>query len=98
MKLVSIFAAFLLFLAIFHLPIGYYTFMRIGVSLSAFYLLNIEIKRGINIWVIIIGVIGVLFNPIFPVYLGSKSIWLPIDIITCVIFLIFALTKTNKYN
>lgn len=32
--------------------------------------------------------IAVLFNPIYPIYLYIKSYWIPIDIITGVLFLL----------
>jgi hypothetical protein len=76
MKIVSLLAAVLLFLAILHLPIGYYRFMRIGVTIIAIYLLIKEIKSGINIWIVALGIIGILFNPIFPIYFVSGLFFL----------------------
>ena len=96
MKAVAIIAATLLFVAVFNLPIGYYTFMRIGVTIGSILLIRQEIEKGINNWVILFSIIAILFNPILPIYLGAKSSWVPIDIITGAIFLIF--TFTNKEN
>ena len=96
MKTISIAAAILLFLAVFHFPIGYYTFMRIGVTITTIYLLSYEVKKGINSWVIILAIISILFNPILPIYLNSKDLWIPIDIIAGATLLIFAFTNNKK--
>lgn len=96
MKVISFVAAFLLFIAIFHLPIGFYTFMRIGVTIVSILLIKQEIKKGINTWVILFGIITILFNPVLPIYLGSKSSWIPIDAISGIIFLAYLFS--NKGN
>ena len=38
----------------------------------------------------------ILFNPLFPIYLYQKSIWIPLDIITGLLFLIIAFYKKSK--
>lgn len=96
MKTIAIIAAALLFVAVFTLPIGYYTFMRIGVTIASILLLRQEIEKGFNTWVILFGIITILFNPVLPVYLGSKSSWMLIDIIAGGTFLIFAFTNNKK--
>lgn len=96
MKTIAFIAATLLFLAVFNLPIGYYTFMRIGVTIASILLIRQEIRKGINTWVILFGIITITFNPILPIYLGSKSSWMPIDIIAGAILLIFAFTNNKK--
>lgn len=95
MKLVSLAAALLLILAIFNLPIGYYTFMRIGVTTASIYLISQKLRNGVNLQIVILGIIGILFNPIWPIYLCSKSAWKPIDIIASIIFLILAFNKNQ---
>ena len=96
MKPIAIFTATILFVAFFNLPIGYYTFMRIWVTITSILLIKQEIRKGINTWVILFGIITIIFNPILPIYLFSKSSWMPIDLIVGVTFLIF--TFTNKKN
>lgn len=96
MKAVAIIAATLLFVAVFNLPIGYYTFMRIGVTIASILLIRQEIGKGINTWVILFAIIIITFNPILPIYLGSKSTWIPIDIIAGATLLIFAFTNIKK--
>jgi hypothetical protein len=96
MKAVAIIAATLLFVAVFNLPIGYYTLMRIGVMTGSIVIIRQEIGKGINTWVILFGIIAIVFNPILPIYLGSKSKWVPIDTISGIIFLAYFFT--NKKN
>lgn len=96
MKVIPLIAAVLLFIALLNLPIGFYTFMRIGVTIVSILLIKQEIGKGINTWVILFGIITITFNPILPIYLGSKSSWIPIDAISGIIFLAYLFT--NKGN
>ena len=45
---------------------------------------------------IIFGVIGIIFNPIIPIYLNNKDIWTPIDIVVAVLILVKVLTFDKK--
>ena len=80
--------AILLFIAIFSLPYGYYTLLRLvvtGISIyAAFFLLE---RDSISFWALL--GIAVLFNPFIPIYL-SREIWFPINIIVGVYFAITA--------
>lgn len=79
-------AAILLF-AIFPLPYGYYTILRLAVSISSgisvFNCLENE-ETGLAL---VFGLILLLFNPIFPIYL-DKGTWIMIDIIIGIFFAI----------
>ncbi|HBR55097.1 MAG TPA: hypothetical protein DEA82_13305 [Flavobacteriaceae bacterium] len=86
MKALLISCASLLLLALIDLPIGYYTFLRIVVTIGAIAVVITEFENGVNFWVLAFGLVAVLFNPIIPVYLGDKAIWMPIDIITAILF------------
>ena len=83
-KLIFIAAAILCIIAVFPLPYGYYTFLRISVSIigciAAFDLVN----KGNPLWVIFAGVV-VLFNPIIPIHL-SRDIWFFIDLVVAGLF------------
>ncbi|MFZ4414662.1 MAG: DUF6804 family protein [Bacteroidales bacterium] len=98
MRYLLLICAGLLILALADLPIGYFTFLRIVVIIGAIGVIINEIENGLNIWVIIFGLIAILFNPIIPIYLNDKSVWMPIDIISSILFLIKSLTlkKQNK--
>lgn len=76
----------LLLLGLAHLPIGYYTFLRIVVTIGAVAVVISEFENRINFWVVVFGLIAILFNPFIPVYLKDKDIWTPIDIIVAIIF------------
>ena len=68
----------MLFLAVFSFPIGYYTLLRLVVSLTAG-ILCFKLKKDDNILLIVIsGIIALLFNPVYPIYFGDKKIWMPV--------------------
>lgn len=82
----------LLFVGLMDLPIGYYTLLRIVVTIGSFSVIITEFKNGLSFWIIVFGLITIIFNPIIPVYLNDKSAWMPIDIIAGIIFLIKSFT------
>lgn len=83
--LLLIIAGFLM-LSLANMPMGYYTFLRIVVFIGAIVVVVPEFKQGLNFWVISFGIVGILFNPIFPVYLNDKSVWAFLDIAAAVLF------------
>ncbi len=72
------------------LPIsgGFYTLVRIIVTIGAVAATIQNSSNGINIWSIIYGGMAILFNPLFPVYLHDKGAWVMIDIIAIILFII----------
>lgn len=86
MKSLLLLCAALLLLALANLPIGYYTFLRIVVTIGAVAVVVTELKNGVNFWVIAFGLIAVIFNPIIPVYLYDRALWAPIDIVVAILF------------
>lgn len=95
MRTLFTFCAICCFLAFFRLPIGYYTFLRILVSIGA--VVAIYNLIGYKNYYIALAFIMVfiLFNPIFPIYLYRKSVWLTFDILTGLLFLWFTFFKKN---
>ena len=81
----------LLIIAIFKLPYGYYTFLRWIVFISSGYSAYISFLNQKNIWVIILGILAIIFNPIIPIYL-KKETWIIIDI-----FSVFILALSTIY-
>tara|TARA_B100001123_G_C14528869_1_gene717390 strand:+ start:122 stop:430 length:309 start_codon:yes stop_codon:yes gene_type:complete len=75
-----------LLIGILPMPIGYYTLSRVVVcGCSAYFAYNFYKKKNISkIW--IFGFFTFLYNPILPVYLYEKSIWMVVNIITIVVF------------
>ncbi len=72
------------------LPIsgGFYTLVRIIVTIGAVAATIQNSSNGINIWSIIYGGMAILFNPLVPVYLHDKGAWIMIDIIAIILFII----------
>jgi hypothetical protein len=97
MKTLLLICAGLLFIGLVDLPIGFYTLLRIVVTIGSVAVVVTEFENGLSFWIITFGLIGILFNPLIPVYLNDKSAWMPIDIIGGIIFIIKSFTlKQNK--
>jgi|TARA_B110000902_G_scaffold257870_1_gene326681 hypothetical protein len=88
----------LLFIGLADLPIGYYTFLRIVVTIGAVSVIVTEFENGINFWIIVFGIIAIVFNPLIPIYLNNKDIWMPIDVLAAILFLIKSFTNKIKTN
>jgi len=93
MKFLFICCAICCFIAIVKLPIEYYTFLRIIVSLGAALAIYHIIQLKNFTLIVVFTIILLLFNPVFPFYLYKKSIWIPLDIITGILFLIMFFLK-----
>lgn len=76
----------LLVLALADLPIGYYTFLRIVVTIGALSVIVNEYDGELSPWIITFGLIAILFNPLIPIYLHDKEVWAAIDLIVAGIF------------
>lgn len=98
MKTLSLICAGLLFLALVNLPIGYYTMLRIVVTIGAAAIVIKEFEDGLNIWVIVFGMIAILFNPILPIYFHNKTIWTPIDLVSGILFTVKLFINNKKIN
>ncbi len=95
-KFILVVCAISCFIAILKLPIAYYTFLRTIVSLGAALLIyGWIIKKNYSLAFIFILVL-ILFNPIFPIYLHLKSIWIPLDVITGLLFLLIAFYRKKE--
>jgi hypothetical protein len=84
----------MLLFALFNLPIEYFTLMRIVVFIGAL-LVVLDNLKNIR-WLLIFLLIAILFNPVFPVYLLQKAIWMPIDLICAILFVIETLKKKGQ--
>jgi len=82
------FCALCCFIGIFRLPIEYFTFLRILVSVAALLVLYITVKAQQHYFSILFLVVLILFNPVFPIYLYRKSLWIPLDTLTGILFLL----------
>lgn len=86
MKYLTSIIAVLLAIGCFSLPIGYYTFLRLVTCGGAVAVIIADSERGVNFSNILWAIVAVLFNPIFPVYLHSKSVWVIIDAAVALLF------------
>jgi len=96
MKPFLTFCALCCFIGIFRLPIEYYTFLRILISIGALLVLYNTLSSKQHYFSIIFLVILILFNPVFPIYLYRKNIWIPIDIITGILFLLISFVERKE--
>ena len=96
MKPFLTFCALCCFAGIFKLPIEYYTFLRILVSVGALIILYNTLISQQLYFSIIFFIILILFNPIFPIYLYRKNLWIPIDIIAGILFLLITFIEKKE--
>lgn len=95
--LLPIVAAVVLAVGCFHLPIGYYTFLRIVVFVVAGLLIFLSKYEGINWQCVVNGLVAILFNPIIPVHLHSRPVWAVIDAVVAAWFVWQAARLTMLY-
>ncbi len=66
---------------------GYYQFLKWIITATAIFSLYLSSKLGKKIWLCIMAIIAILFNPIAPIYL-DKETWVIIDFIVAIFFLV----------
>ena len=71
--------ASLLFLGALPLPYGYYTFLRIVVTITLVWAAYVSDLRNEKSLLWIFGVLAILFNPVIKIIL-PKELWIIIDI------------------
>jgi hypothetical protein len=71
--------AVLLLLALLPLPYGFYTLLRLVVTICAVVIAYYHWQSGGKGVAFAMGFIALLFNPLTPVYL-TREIWAPIDL------------------
>jgi len=76
-------------------PYGYYQFLRWVVMLAGLVCAYQAHKENKTMWVWIMGIIAVVFNPIAPIYL-DKVLWSIIDIVVAVFMFSYASTNKNE--
>lgn len=78
--------AAMLVLALFQLPYGYYTLLRLVVCLTAAIIAFQSWPKG-QMWAIAFGFVALLFNPLIIVALDRET-WAPIDAATAAMYLV----------
>lgn len=79
------------------LQYGYYILLRWVVTASAIFLVWLAYDLEKQFWVIVMGVVALLFNPVAPVYL-NKGTWVVIDFVVAILFFtsIFKITSDEE--
>lgn len=85
----------LLLLAIAPLPYGYYQFLRIAITIVAGILAYNSFLAKQKTWFYLFIPIVILYNPILPFHL-DKEIWLPINLLTFIVFLVYIFFKKDE--
>jgi len=74
------------------MPYGYYYLLRLVVCVCAIYYV-VQIPKSsvypndtVLVWVF--GFFAILYNPIFPIALGVKALWVVINLITASVFFV----------
>lgn len=68
------------------LPYGYYVILRTTICISAAFGFSLAVQRRSDKWMWIYGVAAVLYNPVFPVRLGDKVLWIILNVATITVF------------
>ncbi|MBN1638350.1 MAG: hypothetical protein JW866_05250 [Ignavibacteriales bacterium] len=94
LKVSRILIGFLLLLALFKLPMGYYHFLRAAVIIISVLNIFVGLKYMEKFYLIFFISAIILFNPIIP-FKFSSGLWNVIDVIYGVIFIISGLTMRS---
>ncbi len=85
-------AATMLALAPLHLPLGYYSALRIVVFIvCALLVWREKQEKDPHLWNFVFIPVGLLFNPVLPIFLNDRNIWMPIDIGCAALFCAYVL-------
>ena len=68
------------------MPYGYYNLSRIVVCVCSIYFAVQLFKENDLVFVWIFGFLAILYNPIIPIHLYEKGIWIIVNIITGILF------------
>ena len=80
-------------IGLFPMPYGYYFLSRIVVCVCAIFFASQLYRVSEQSSVFIFVGIAVLYNPLFPIHLGDKSIWIAVNVITGILFML----NKNKF-
>jgi len=91
-------AVAILLAAVFDMPYGYYTLVRLVVTLVALFTAwhAVALSRS-PLWVGVMGLIAILFNPVVPVFLPRET-WFFIDLTVAATLMLYAVTLPRRSN
>jgi hypothetical protein len=94
-KITAVVASVAVLIGLGDMPYGYYSLLRLGLCGFCLFLLlgsdaaRIEWQR----W--LLGATAVLYNPVFPIRIGDKSIWIVLNIATVALLWIVAARRSS---
>lgn len=91
---ISIICFLLLIIAVFPLPLVFYKFLRVFICIGAIIMASKKFSEPFQVCAF--ALIAYLFNPLAAIHLFQKSLWMPVDIISALMFL--ANTFNKKKN
>jgi hypothetical protein len=92
MKAFLFVCSLLLFAALAKMPNGYYTFLRITITIGALSVFFLELKSNLKFWPFVFALVAVLFNPVLPIYFHDKHAWPTIDTACGILFAVKGFT------
>lgn len=72
----------MLIIAILPLPYGYYTLLRIVLFSTMLFFAYAFHTKNASAWLISSLFVAALYNPVIPVWLYAKSVWVVINVVT----------------
>jgi len=72
-------------LGILDMPYGFYMLLRAMLCLAAVVGFVAARRRGDMPWTFAYGTLAVLYNPILPVHLGAKGLWILVNLGTLIV-------------
>lgn len=92
MSIALVGAVVLVLAPIFNWPYAYYVVLRYVVVFCALYMqMDGQDSTWISMWNVVFGILVLLFNPVFPVYL-PRSVWRVVDFSAAILMVVFAVT------
>lgn len=91
LKVPGVIAIIMLFLTFFNWPYAYYNLLRLVVTAASLYYAYFlgSFFKKYNFWFWSMLAIATIFNPLIPIYLRQKGLWILLDLISMIIFLAF---------
>jgi hypothetical protein len=71
---------------LFPMPYDYYMLSRVVICLTAALGFARAVEREKHAWLWVFGAVAVLYNPVLPVRLGVKAVWVVLNLATLVLF------------
>jgi hypothetical protein len=71
-------------LGLLRMPFGYYTLLRVVLCLTSAVGVAAAHRRADLVWLWVYAALVVIYNPILPLKLGSKDIWIGLNLVSLV--------------